>query len=56
MVLGSGKRLFGDGTVPSGLPLADRAITATGVVVATYEPAGGIAYGSFALDEQASPG
>lgn len=51
VVLGSGKRLFGDGTVPAGLKLTDRAITGTGVVVATYERAGEIAYGSFAFDE-----
>ena len=51
LVLGTGKRLFGDGTVPAGLRLADVETASTGVTVATYERAGEIAYGSFALEE-----
>lgn len=50
VVLGSGKRLFADGTFPSGLKLADSSVSTTGVVMATYEPAGEIVTGSFALD------
>jgi dihydrofolate reductase len=50
LVIGSGKRLFSDGTVPSGLKLVDSKVSTTGVVIATYEPAGEIATGSFALD------
>ncbi len=53
VVVGAGKRLFGDGTVPAGFELTEHAVTSTGVVVATYEKAGGIAYGSFALEEPA---
>jgi hypothetical protein len=45
-----GKRLFSDGTVPSGLKLIDSKSSTTGVVVGTYEPAGEIVTGSFALD------
>jgi dihydrofolate reductase len=47
LVIGSGKRLFGDGTVPAGLRLTDSKVSSTGVVIATYEPAGEIVTGSF---------
>jgi dihydrofolate reductase len=50
LVIGSGKRLFADGTVPSGLRLADSKVSTTGVVIGTYEPAGEIVTGSFAAD------
>jgi dihydrofolate reductase len=50
LVIGSGKRLFADGTIPSGLKLIDSTVSTTGVVIGTYEPAGEIATGSFALD------
>jgi len=50
VVLGSGKRLFADGTVPSGLKLVDSQVSSTGVVLATYEPAGEIPIGTFAAD------
>ena len=50
LVIGSGKRLFSDGTVPSGLKLVDSTVSTTGVVIGTYEPAGEIVTGSFALD------
>jgi dihydrofolate reductase len=51
VVLGSGKRLFGSGAVPSALTLIDTRATSTGVVVNTYRPAGKPSYGSFALDQ-----
>jgi dihydrofolate reductase len=50
VVLGSGKRLFADGTVPTGLSLVDSTVSSTGVVIGTYEPAGEVVTGSFALD------
>jgi dihydrofolate reductase len=50
IVLGSGKRLFADGTVPKALRLIDSKVSASGVVIGTYEPAGDIVTGSFALD------
>jgi dihydrofolate reductase len=50
VVIGSGKRLFADGTVPSGLKLVDSKVSTTGVVIGTYEPAGEIAMGSSAQD------
>jgi dihydrofolate reductase len=49
LVIGSGKRLFADGTIPSALKLIDSKVSTTGVVIATYEPAGEIVTGSFAL-------
>ena len=51
VVLGTGKRLFGDGAVPAGLKLVDSATSSTGVLMATYDRSGDIAYGSFALEE-----
>ena len=50
LVIGSGKRLFSEGTIPSGLKLVDSKVSTTGVVIGTYEPAGAIVTGSFALD------
>ena len=50
VVIGSGKRLFADGTVPAALRLVDSEVSTTGVVMGTYEPAGEIVTGSFALD------
>ena len=47
VVVGSGKRLFADGTVPSGLKLVDSKVATTGVFIGTYEPAGEIPIGSF---------
>ena len=48
LVIGSGKRLFSEGTIPSGLKLLDSTVSTTGVVMGTYEPAGEIVTGSFA--------
>ncbi len=50
VIIGSGKRLFADGTIPSGLKLVDSKVSATGVMMGTYEPAGDIMTGSFPLD------
>jgi dihydrofolate reductase len=47
VVIGSGKRLFADGTIPAGLKLVNSTVSTTGVVIGTYEPAGEIATGSF---------
>jgi len=52
VVLGSGKRLFaGGGAIPAGLKVVDVTTSSTGVVIATYERAGEIKYGSFAPEE-----
>ena len=50
LVIGSGKRLVSEGTIPWGLKLVDSTVSTTGVVIGTYEPAGDIVTGSFALD------
>jgi dihydrofolate reductase len=47
VVLGSGKRLFADGTIPSALRLVSSTVSGTGVVMGTYEPAGEVVTGSF---------
>jgi dihydrofolate reductase len=49
VLVGSGRRLFADGTVPGGLKLVNSTVSTTGVVVATYEPAGPLVTGSFEL-------
>jgi dihydrofolate reductase len=51
VVLGAGKRLFGEGAPPAALKLVDSQVSTTGVVMATYEPAGEIPKGSFAMEE-----
>ena len=48
LVIGSGKRLFSDGTIPAGLKLVDSTVSSTGVVIGKYQPAGEIVTGSFA--------
>ena len=51
LVIGTGKRLFGDGAIPIGLRLVDSTTTATGVTVNTYVRGGAIEPGSFEFDE-----
>jgi dihydrofolate reductase len=51
VVVGGGKRLFGDGTIPASFTVRDVSTSGTGVVMATYERAGDVAVGSFALTE-----
>ena len=46
----SSKRLFGEGTRPSNLKLVDVKSSTTGVIIATYQPAGELKTGSFALE------
>ncbi len=50
VTIGKGKRLFREGTQPVGLKLIDSKTSTTGVIIATYEPAGKLKTGSFALD------
>ena len=47
VVLGSGRRLFADGTVPASLRLVDSKVSKTGVFMGTYEPAGEVVTGTF---------
>jgi dihydrofolate reductase len=48
LVLGTGKRLFDDGTLPAGLNLTSSQVSSTGVTMATYRTGAEIEYGSFA--------
>jgi len=50
--LGSGKKLFADGARPAALRLLSATTTGTGVIIATYQPAGPLQYGSYALDQE----
>ena len=47
VILGSGKRLFGDGTPARSMRMAEHQITPGGNVVAIYEPGGEVEPGSF---------
>ncbi len=49
VVLGTGKRLFGTGTPPGTWRLLEHRLTSTGVSMGTYEPAGVVESGSFAM-------
>ncbi|HEX2057736.1 MAG TPA: dihydrofolate reductase family protein [Actinomycetota bacterium] len=51
VVVGPGKRLFDRGTMPAALELVESVTSTTGVVAATYVPAGELVTGSFALEE-----
>jgi dihydrofolate reductase len=51
VVLGTGKRLFGEGAPPAALKLVDSRVSSTGVMMTTFEPAGELQTGSFALEE-----
>jgi dihydrofolate reductase len=50
LVLGKGKSLFDDGTVPAGVELVSSQVSSTGVIVATYRSGAEIKYGSFAAE------
>jgi dihydrofolate reductase len=51
VLLGTGKRCFGTGTIPAALKLVDSRATATGVTVAVYQRGGDVGAGSFEFDE-----
>ncbi|MDX8441701.1 dihydrofolate reductase family protein [Mesorhizobium australafricanum] len=51
LLLGKGKRLFGDGTMPAAFKLIKSQVTSTGVIMTTYERSGEIKVGSFAQEE-----
>jgi dihydrofolate reductase len=50
VVVGEGKRLFGDGTIPAALELTNVETSSTGVQILCYKRAGELEYGSFELD------
>jgi dihydrofolate reductase len=49
--LGSGRKLFRDGTRAAALRLINSSVTSTGVIIASYLPDGPVRTGSFDLDE-----
>lgn len=51
VTIGTGKRLFGDGSAPATLRLVDSRVSTRGVVMVRYEPAGDLVTGSFAEGE-----
>ena len=54
LVLGTGKRLFGDGTVPAGFEVASSRVLSNGVIVVNYRTGAEIGYGSFAAEQEAT--
>jgi dihydrofolate reductase len=51
VMVGAGKRFFGDGTSPGALKLVDTKVSSTGVTINTYQPAGEIEIGDTELEE-----
>jgi dihydrofolate reductase len=51
LVIGTGKRFFGDGTIPAALELVESRASNSGVTINTYARAGDIDTGSFEFDE-----
>jgi len=51
VVLGQGKRLFGESTPAKTFKLIEHRVTAGGTAMATYEPAGKVETGSFAMPD-----
>lgn len=51
VVLGEGKRLFGDGTPPRTLKMTGHRVSEGGNVIATYQPAGPVEIGSYSTGE-----
>jgi dihydrofolate reductase len=51
VALGTGKRLFGDGTIPVALRLVDSSVSKTGVTINTYARVGEIVVGEMDFEE-----
>jgi dihydrofolate reductase len=52
VVIGTGKRLFGEGTVPGRFRLVDREVTSTGATLHVYERAGDLRYGEVEVGQE----
>ncbi|MGQ0679866.1 MAG: dihydrofolate reductase family protein [Actinomycetota bacterium] len=50
VLLGKGKKLFGEGTMPGGLKLVDTKVSTTGVTIQRFERDGDVKVGEFTLD------
>jgi dihydrofolate reductase len=49
ITLGTGKRLFADGTIPAAFKVTESIVGSTGVIVANYERAGAVKTGTAGL-------
>jgi dihydrofolate reductase len=47
VLLGKGKRLFGDGVIPAAFELVESKVSPSGVIIANYKRAGAVKTGSF---------
>ena len=52
MVLGTGKRLFGGGTLPRSFRLVDTQLNTMGAVLHVYERLGGLRYGEVEVGQE----
>ena len=52
IVLGTGKRLFGEGTIPGGFRLSESLVSTTGAVLHVYERAGSLKYGEVEVGQE----
>ena len=52
VVLGQGKRLFGNGTPPRTLKMTEHVVSDGGNIVATYQPVGPVEIGTYATEPQ----
>jgi dihydrofolate reductase len=52
VVLGSGKRLFGEGTIPASFRLVDTQLNSTGAVLHVYERTGDLKYGEVEVGQE----
>ena len=50
VTIGTGKRLFAEGTIPAGFKLLESGISPSGVIIANYERSGEVKMGSFGLE------
>jgi len=47
ITLGSGKRLFSDGTIPAAFKVTESIVGSSGVILANYERAGAVQTGTY---------
>ena len=52
VVLGTGKRLLGEGTIPGGFRLVETLVSTTGAVLHVYERAGNLRYGEVEVGQE----
>jgi dihydrofolate reductase len=52
VVIGTGKRLFGEGTIPGSFRLVDTQLVTTGAVLHVYERAGDLRYGEVEVGQE----